>query len=298
MKNGEADEVKRVHHINGHVLESYGFNEHLEGPPYILLHGIASSHYFWREGTLPKIRDERRWYALTLPGHAPAKFADGFTTEQLTPSLLVELAYGAIRELVGDAPFVLVGHSTGGFLSLALAARHTQQVAGVISVAGFARGRWGGPLRPMQILARSGRAGQMLVKAQLRAITLSPSIYRLATSLYAADARAMHQNPYTTATYAYLYPWARALNGDDVLHYFIKMPEIDITPWIPAIQAPTLVITGEADAIVPPYEAEHIAAHIKDSELVKIAGAGHMVMAERMDAYNAALAHWIERQGL
>lgn len=297
MKNGEAAEINRTHHIQGHTLASYAVNEHLEGTPYILIHGIASSHYFWRAGTLPLVRDTRRWYAVSLPGHAPSKFADGFSTEQLTPSLIVELLYGTIKELVGDQRFILIGHSTGGFAALAIAARYPEQVAGVISVAGFARGKWGGILRPMQILARSGTLGQALTKLQLRAVSVTREVYRFSTGFYAADRRAMSQNPYIDATFDQIYPLARQLDPDDVIHYFIKMPETDITPWIPAIRAPTLVITGDSDVIIPPYEASHIANHIKGAELVKIQGAGHMVMAERMTPYNEALESWIIRHG-
>jgi pimeloyl-ACP methyl ester carboxylesterase len=37
-----------------------------------------------------------------------------------------------------------------------------------------------------------------------------------------------------------------------MLLYFRRMPDIDITPLLPRITAPTLALTGDADPIVRP----------------------------------------------
>jgi pimeloyl-ACP methyl ester carboxylesterase len=46
------------------------------------------------------------------------------------------------------------------------------------------------------------------------------------------------------------------------------------------------VISGDADLITPIAHAERIAAELPDAEVVRVRGAGHMVMMERPDLVN------------
>ena len=54
---------------------------------------------------------------------------------------------------------------------------------------------------------------------------------------------------------------------------------------LPHIQAPTLVIHGEQDGLVPPAYAEEFARMIPDARVARIAGAGHLPMVEREDEF-------------
>jgi pimeloyl-ACP methyl ester carboxylesterase len=47
------------------------------------------------------------------------------------------------------------------------------------------------------------------------------------------------------------------------------------------IQVPALIVAGTNDAFTPPKYAEYLAAHIADSEIHVIEGAGHMLFLER-----------------
>jgi pimeloyl-ACP methyl ester carboxylesterase len=55
------------------------------------------------------------------------------------------------------------------------------------------------------------------------------------------------------------------------------------------IRAPTLVITGDADRLVPPRNSEVLAAAIPDARLVVLRGAGHVFPLEREDETVRAL---------
>jgi pimeloyl-ACP methyl ester carboxylesterase len=72
------------------------------------------------------------------------------------------------------------------------------------------------------------------------------------------------------------------------------MPGIDITDWLPKISAPTLVIAGTKDPIVPPAQAELIAKHVPNSQLVMLEGSGHVPMFERPEEYIQAVTRWLE----
>jgi len=69
----------------------------------------------------------------------------------------------------------------------------------------------------------------------------------------------------------------------------------EVASLLPTIACPTLVTTGELDSWAPPHQHEEIAAAIPISELVIVAGAGHMLPAEAPEAVNAAIAAWLDR---
>jgi len=65
--------------------------------------------------------------------------------------------------------------------------------------------------------------------------------------------------------------------------------KFDIAPRIAGISAPALVICGTEDKMMPPSASEQIARSLPGAKLVLIEGAGHMVMMEQPQAFNAAL---------
>lgn len=57
--------------------------------------------------------------------------------------------------------------------------------------------------------------------------------------------------------------------------------------WLGRISAPTLVLWGTADRIIPVEQADVWASRLQRSELATIEGAGHMLFNETADAVNA-----------
>lgn len=71
------------------------------------------------------------------------------------------------------------------------------------------------------------------------------------------------------------------------------MSRPDSRPHLSAIARKTLVLVGEADRVTPPAESQTIADGIAFSELVVVAGSGHLSTMERPEAVNAALRAWL-----
>lgn len=73
------------------------------------------------------------------------------------------------------------------------------------------------------------------------------------------------------------------------------------TRWIEAgapveeIRAPTLVVHGDADRVVPLSNGRGIASRLPGAELQVVAGAGHYVMLEDPERFNARVAEFLER---
>jgi 3-oxoadipate enol-lactonase len=68
----------------------------------------------------------------------------------------------------------------------------------------------------------------------------------------------------------------------------------DSTGGLAAISVPTLIIVGEHDAVTPPDAARKLHEHIGGSRLVVIPEAGHVSNLEMPDAFNGALAEFLE----
>lgn len=282
----------QILNVGQHTLAVHGFNETLKSTPIICIHGITSSVNFWVREQSPYIKAQR-WYSLSLLGHYPSTFPADFAPEHLTPELIADLTSEAIRQLVGDQPVILIGHSTGGFTALAVAARHPEQVKAAVSVSGFAHGYWTGVLRLLQMEARMGALGKLLFKLNLRTVTSTYAIYKAMLRFYTADQQAFYNYPNLDANIRDQYPYATQLDLDAMFAFFNRMPEIDITNWLPKISAPTLAIAGDADPIVPPEQAKIIAHTVPNATLHMIEGAGHLPMLEKPTAYHAPLNDWI-----
>jgi 3-oxoadipate enol-lactonase len=74
------------------------------------------------------------------------------------------------------------------------------------------------------------------------------------------------------------------------------MTRADSTPLLASIHVPTLVVVGEQDAITPPALSEQMHQAIKGSEYVAIPDAGHLSNLEQPEAFNAALARFLEHR--
>lgn len=294
-------------HIEGHKLAVWTFNAHLSPdgrPPIIFMHGITASNSMWQIGQTPHVRAHHRWYALSLPGHHPATFPPDHLALEIQPQAHARIMTAAIRRLVGDRPVILAGHSTGGFSALNIAAlniaalsiaanKPALNVAGVVSVSGFACGRWTGALGLLQRLAGGGIFGHLGFRAALRLMALHPVIFKAAVSLYAHDIPALYRHPPTAPTLAAMYHHAARLDASAMRQYFYRLRRIDISAKLSGITAPTLVIAGQHDRIVPPSQSRRIAEAVPGARLVLIDGAGHLPMSERAETYDRAMSDWL-----
>ena len=70
----------------------------------------------------------------------------------------------------------------------------------------------------------------------------------------------------------------------------------DSTPLLAEVHMPALVIAGEEDIITPPAVAEGMHRAIAGSDLVILPRAGHLPNLETPNAFNEALAGFLEHR--
>ena len=70
----------------------------------------------------------------------------------------------------------------------------------------------------------------------------------------------------------------------------------DSTGLLASIHVPTLIVVGDEDGIAPPDVAEAMQKGIAGASLAVVPHAGHLSSLENVDAFNAALAQFLEHR--
>jgi len=244
-----------------------------EGPrddpqPLLLLHGSAASLHTW-EGWTAALRDERRVIRLDLPGFGlTGPFQDGASSLARTLGVIERLL-----DTLGAPRVIVAGNSLGGLYAWQLAVRSPTRVAGLILVdpAGYPSQATSVPVG-FKVAALPGMryvASQVLprrvIESSVRNVYGDPSrvtpelvdrYYEL--TLREGNRRAFTQRPRTGSGGA-----ANRGGGLDTLQ-------------IATIRAPTLILWGELDRLIPPSNATRFARDIPGSRVVRFPTLGHV----------------------
>ena len=182
-------------------------------------------------------------------------------------------------EALGGGPAVLAGASLSAAAAVIAAGRRPAQVAGLILLAPFLRNGAGEVVRSMLQLAFARPWGPFLWR--IYAAKLWPGLGDKARER-AARTTASLQRPGR-------WPAFRAtLAGAD--HRVAE-------PWIGRVQAPVLVVMGDADPDwkEPLKEAAWVASNFDNAETIAVKDAGHAPMFERPQAVNLAIDEFLRK---
>ncbi|WP_214401472.1 alpha/beta fold hydrolase [Pseudonocardia lacus] len=250
------------------------------GPAVVLLHGAAldTAELCW--GRLVEPLAERfRVYAPDWPRHGRSRPWSGPTGIDALNRLVVALldAWGLDRAH-------LVGLSMGAGVATVVAIDHPDRVDRLVAIApgGY----------------ESRRPAQLLTYAFLR----SDRLQRWASRYYADESRlrrslagalaAGRATPHFDEIVRLSAAEARAVvaAGESVLDEFQREAygpwrmRTDLRPRLPELRAPTLLVRGALDRLVPRDPIAGATALIPDSRYVEVPGAAHVVPVDRPDA--------------
>lgn len=91
------------------------------GTPVVLLHGFCEDSSVWQEWL--DLLPHRRFIRIDLPGSGYSELHGNLTIESMADTVI------AVMDHLGVGEFHLVGHSMGGYVSLALAEKHPQRLS-------------------------------------------------------------------------------------------------------------------------------------------------------------------------
>jgi pimeloyl-ACP methyl ester carboxylesterase len=266
-----ADRSRLVPTLGGRVFAVDRGPEGGEEPPIVLLHGLLVTHHSFR-GIVEPLAGKRRVIALDLPGcgesdRPPPEAAQGYALPWLAAR--VREALGAL----GVARCDLVAHSFGGAVAVELAAATPALVQRLVLVDAV--------VFPMELpiegrVAMLPRLGPYVWKQLYRRAELRRHLLRVLSTPELLDERAVDvywdrlgRDGGREAAYAMLQQMTRLQALGERL---------------PRVGAPTLVVWGDRDALMPVETGERIAKLVPDARLEVVEGCGHAVPEERPEA--------------
>lgn len=262
-------------------VEVAGLRLHVRetGPPaaaaVILMHGFGASLHTW-EDWARGLESDWRVIRFDLPGAGltgPDPTAD-YRDERGEQILL------ALMDQLGLARASVVGHSMGGRLAWRFAADHPERVTKLVLVApdGFASPGFEYGKAP-EVPAALGLMRNALPRALMR-MNLEPAY---------ANPQALTDETIDRYHDLLLAPGVRGALLDRLKQTRLRDPR----PLLARIQAPTLLIWGEQDAMIPLSNSADYLKAVAGARLVSLPGVGHLPQEERPDAALAALRQFL-----
>jgi non-heme chloroperoxidase len=238
------------------------------GPPILFAHGVTLSSRTWAKQFDSIPAAGFRALAFDGRGHGESTVGDtGHSIDNLAADVR------SVLETLDLRGAVLVGHSMGGMAMQAFAIRHPDialaRVSGLVLLSTAARTVTSDARRLRRPLERV-TAAVPNVGAIMRQQNLGLLIARMGfgDSPHPSHVEATRQ-------------MLAACSRETLRDTSRALLSLDLTPGLPSIALPTLVIVGTADVITPPRDSRQIASLIPDASLVEFPGAGHMLMYER-----------------
>lgn len=231
-------------------------------PALILLHGMGASLHTW-EPWARALEDSFRVIRFDLPGHGLTP--PDPTGDYSDPRSHAILA--ALMDSLGVQRATLIGNSMGGRIAWSFAAEQPARVDKLVLISpdGFASPGFEYN-KAAEVPATLGLMRYVLPKWMLR-MTLAPAY---ADQSVMTDSLATRYHDFLIA------PGARDAMMDRMRQTVLTDP----VPRLQRIQAPTLLLWGEMDAMIPISNAQDYLDAMPDVRLVRLPGLGHLPFEE------------------
>ncbi len=244
------------------------------GPPdpqgtVLLLTGLAAK----RQGWYQQMRVFGQRYRTIAIDHRDIGESDP-VAEEYSIADQADDAAGALTAL-GIPRAHVVGISMGGFIALELASRHPEMVEKLVLTSTSAGGRTHVKSSPritaLLMLPRLGWRDPGRRAMRTYRLIMAPGYCESHPDDWRMIGAIARHHPQTAASYR------RQLRA--CLRH-------DASGRLREIRAPTLVVHGTFDPLVPVENGKYLAAHIPGARLILYEGTGHIPIIERADDYN------------
>jgi pimeloyl-ACP methyl ester carboxylesterase len=256
-----------------------------DGVPIVLLHGSNADLYTWQpwvealKDTYRLIRFDQIGHGLTGPDPAGDYSRDNFASD------IAEVA-----DALSLKDFYLVGSSMGGTHSLAFAKAYPDRVRGLILVDS------GGVPMPKELKEEDDDSGNIGF-----AIARTPGLNRIAEQItprslvkqsfeQSVSVKSVVTEEAVDRYWELLrYPGNRAATMTRFSLPANPLSEIEIA----GIKAPTLILWGDEDRVIPLSAGQWLDKTMPNSELVVYEGIGHLPQEEAPEATLETLEKWL-----
>jgi pimeloyl-ACP methyl ester carboxylesterase len=269
-----AKRAERRHPPQGSFIEVDGVRLHYTdrgaGPPVLLVHGNLVSGGDWDSSGVAQhlLESGHRVIAFDRPGFGHSERPRG---KLWTAEAQAGLLYQAAKQLGVERP-VVVGHSWGAIVALAMALRHQADIAGTVLISGYYFWTLRPDVLPVTLAA-------IPVLGDILRYTVSPLFGRLLLPL---TKRAMFSPREVPARFEADYSEGMAMrpsqlraSADDGA---LMIPgALEFRDELGSLAVPTVILAGAGDKVVFSKMAARLHAALPSSILHVVQGAGHMV---------------------
>jgi len=240
------------------------YSEGGNGEPLVLLHGFGASADSWNRFAKPLTKR----YRVIAPDQAGWGASTRLETASYAYPAQIERLHQFLSAL-GLKRVHLVGHSMGGFIASAYAARYPDEVItlGLIAPHGMVEPE------PSELFRDVSKGDNWLVA------TTRQEFDRLLNNVFA-------RRPYAPKAVLNYLADHTIRNSAKSAKIFAEMQTNDppLADRLPNITAPSLIIWGDQDRVLHVSSADLFRQGIKSSEVMIIPGSGHMPLVENAGA--------------
>lgn len=223
-----------------------------QGPPLLLLHGLAGSRRWWRYN-VPALATRFQLHRIDLFGFGASRGTQRFVLAEAAAQLAAWMrSRGLPRASV-------IGHSMGGLIAAECAALYPDLVDRLVLV--------NAPVLPL---------GRRYLRHSCGLFGLLPSLRPDFLPVLVTDTLRAGPRTMTAA--------------------ISQLLATDISHRLESIIAPTLLIWGARDTLVPLREGYRLHERLPNARLRVLFGAGHNPMWERSHAFNQAVLAFLTTQ--
>jgi pimeloyl-ACP methyl ester carboxylesterase len=256
MESVEMEPIIKTVELPNQVKIPYVEQGEFSGTPLILLHGYADSWHVF-ERVLRHIPNSIRTFALTQRGHGDAsRPTSGYRTHDFASDLL------AFMDVIHLDAAVIAGGSSGGFVARRFAIDYPHRTSGLVFI--------GSPLN-----LRDKPVVQEMWDSTISGLTdpIDPVFVRefVESTFTQPVPKAFLETLVQESLKVPARVWKATLEG---------LLEDDSSEELNKIKAPTLIVWGDQDTIVPRSDQETFNTAIPSSQLVVYLGAGHALYCE------------------
>jgi pimeloyl-ACP methyl ester carboxylesterase len=253
------------------------YERHGAGEPVLLIMGLGSNAYGWYR-TIPWLAERYEVVAFDNRGTGRSDVPEGaYSIAQMATDAV------AVLDAAGRETAHVVGASLGGMVAQRFALAYPARLRSLVLVCTTPGGR------------NAARASDAVMAALVQGGEDPSTVYRRnAWFLYGDETRTKHperieedidfRTRIPTRPTGYLGQLQAAMSHDT---------------WdeLPSISAPTLVVHGDADLLVPTENGRLLAARIPGAQAVFVPGAGHMLQSDATEPVRDAVLRFLAQAG-
>ena len=238
----------------------------------VLLHGYLESMYVWDDFT-SLLTPSVRVITVDIPGHGISEVKGEVHTMEMVADVLHEMLNS-----LGIEEVTMVGHSMGGYVSLAFCARYPEQLEGLVLLSSS-------PNPDTDLKKENRRREIALVRAGKK-----DALARVAPEAGFAEHNRRRLKSYIDD----LVECVHITEDDGIVALLGGMIErVDQNEMLRKCGVPQLFIMGKHDAYIPEEAAEAIIANNPQAEVAWLENSGHMGFIEEPEACAEALLKFV-----